>query len=139
MRPTARGARPLALQAARGTADLAIGQVQGPHLPRMMESAHQALSQCVGRCAAALSPRDGACDAALDAAAVGGDAEKRLQSPKMDLPLQLGKGTLSPKSNSSRNKENKSTIINTLLFLCNIHVFKLESLQVSLEKFLENS
>ncbi|MCD7463885.1 hypothetical protein HAX54_051646 [Datura stramonium] len=59
-----------------------------------------ALLQCVGRCAAA-----------LDVEAAWGYAARSFQLQKLDLPLQYGKGTLNPKSNSSRNKQS----INLLL------------------------
>ncbi|MCE3052140.1 hypothetical protein HAX54_051662, partial [Datura stramonium] len=67
--------------------------------------------QRVGRRATAHSPSNKACDAVLGQNFDKGDASRRFPTPKMDLPLQLGKETLNPKSNSSRNKE----IINLLL------------------------
>ncbi|MCD9645662.1 hypothetical protein HAX54_034724, partial [Datura stramonium] len=85
-----------ALQVVRCAADLALGQARGTHLPHTMAGGQQALSQHNKARATALSPGDGACNAALDATVAGGDATSVSNGPKMDLPLQLGKGTLSP-------------------------------------------
>ncbi|MCD7473200.1 hypothetical protein HAX54_014855, partial [Datura stramonium] len=63
--------------------------------------------------ATAFSPRDGVCNAALDAAAAWGDTQGSQNGQKLDSPLQLGKGTLNPKPNSSRNKKRINLLIDS--------------------------
>ncbi|MCD7471360.1 hypothetical protein HAX54_011761, partial [Datura stramonium] len=66
----------------------------------VLQQARNSLFMCIGMCDAVPLRRIGR-----------GDTTSLVQRPKMDLLLQLGKGTPSPNSNSSRNKEN----INLLL------------------------
>ncbi|MCD7450682.1 hypothetical protein HAX54_007968, partial [Datura stramonium] len=108
-----------ARQAARGSNNIgAIGCVRHC-LPRRYRLREAPAFLGDGRRKAPDSPRDGACstalslrivrrealpsqhngtrDAALDATLVGGDTAKVSNVHKLDLPLQLGKGTLNPK------------------------------------------
>ncbi|MCD7462976.1 hypothetical protein HAX54_049708 [Datura stramonium] len=68
-------------------------------------AARRAALQHFGMREAALSPCDGAYDMALEMGQWHVRCGKGFKWPKMDLLLKLGKGTSSPKSNSSRKKE----------------------------------
>ncbi|MCD9640708.1 hypothetical protein HAX54_026184 [Datura stramonium] len=69
---------------ARHLAPLRVGRHDVAHLER------------VGRRATAHSPSNKACDVALDVAATRGDAQGSQNGQKLDLLIQLGKGTSSP-------------------------------------------
>ncbi|MCD9637814.1 hypothetical protein HAX54_021318, partial [Datura stramonium] len=73
--------------------------------------ARRTASLRVGRREALPPRRSGTCNAELVTPLWKERCDKGFQRPKIGLPLQLGKETLNPKSNSSRNKQS----INLLL------------------------